>query len=131
VTLFKAEPLRGIGLLEIPRALGMGIVDRLLGGPPQSAVTEHEFSEIEVALLDQVVYLVLAEWCNLWADFQALQPSLLGHEDDGKFLKTAPHDTVMLVLVMESKVGDGAAGQIQLAIPCHAIESFVRQLGPP
>jgi len=129
VTLFKAEPLRGIGLLEIPRTLGMGIVDRLLGGPPQSATTEHEFSEIEVALLDQVMHLVLTEWCDLWSDLQVLQPTLLGHEDDGTFLKTAPHDAVMLVVVMETKVGEGA-GQVQLAIPCHSLEPFVRQLAP-
>ena len=33
VTLFKLDPLRGIGLLEIPPKPGLNIVNRLLGGP--------------------------------------------------------------------------------------------------
>jgi flagellar motor switch protein FliM len=130
LSLFKAEPLRGVGLLEIPRGLAMSIVDRLLGGPAQSSSTDHEFSEIEIALLDQVVQVVLAEWCNLWSGFRELRPALLGHEDNGKFLQTAPHDTVMLVLVMETKIGE-CAGQMQLAVPCSTLEPFVRQMGQP
>ena len=70
LTLFKAEPLRGVGILEVPRGLCMSIVERLLGGSAGATGTEHQFSEIEVALLDQVVQLMLAEWCNLWSGFQ-------------------------------------------------------------
>ena len=31
--LFKTEPLRGVSILEIPIALGLTMVDRLMGGP--------------------------------------------------------------------------------------------------
>ena len=130
VTLFKVEPLRGIGLLEIPPRLGIGIVDRLLGGPAQSNEEAREFSEIELALLDQIADLMLVEWCNVWSDFQALKPVLLGHEDNGRFLQTAPHDTTLIVLILETKMGD-STGQMQLAIPCQTLEGFVRKLGAP
>lgn len=130
VTLFKVEPLRGIGLLEIPPRLGIGIVDRLLGGPAQSNEEAREFSEIELALLDQIADLILVEWCNVWSDFQALKPVLLGHEDNGRFLQTAPHDTTLIVLILETKMGD-STGQLQLAIPCQTLEGFVRKLGAP
>jgi len=130
VTLFKVEPLRGIGLLEIPPRLGIGIVDRLLGGPAQSNEEVREFSEIELALLDQIADLMLVEWCNIWSDLQALKPVLLGHEDNGRFLQTAPHDTTLIVLVLETKMGE-STGQMQLAIPCQTLEGFVRKLSAP
>ena len=130
VTLFKLEPLRGIGLLEIPPQVGIGIVDRLLGGPAQSTEEAREFSEIELALLDQIADLILVEWCNIWSDLQALKPVLLGHEDNGRFLQTAPHDTTLIVVDLETKVGD-STGQLQLAIPCQTLEGFVRKLGAP
>ena len=130
VTLFKVEPLRGIGLLEIPPRLGIGIVDRLLGGPAQSNEEAREFSEIELALLDQIADLMLVEWCNVWSDFQALKPVLLGHEDNGRFLQTAPHDTTLIVLILETKMGD-STGQMQLAVPCQTLEGFVRKLSAP
>ena len=130
VTLFKVEPLRGIGLLEIPPQLGIGIVDRLLGGPAQSNEEAREFSEIELALLDQIAELMLGEWCNIWSDLQALKPVLLGHEDNGRFLQTAPHDTTLIVLILETKMGE-STGQMQLAIPCQTLEGFVRKLSAP
>lgn len=128
ISLFKVEPLRGIGLLEIPSALASSIVDRLLGGPAQALAGEHTFSEIELALIDQVLQLVLAEWCHLWAG-ESLRPVQLGHESNSQFLQTAAHDTVMLVLVMETKLGENV-GQMQLALPCAALEAFIRKLAP-
>lgn len=128
VSLFKVEPLRGIGLLDIHPRLGLTIVDRLLGGPAQSATAVHEFSEIEMALLDQAVQLILGEWCNHWAGVQELSSTLLGHENNGQFLQTAPHDTVMLALVIDAKLGD-CSEKIQIALPCSTLEPLIRKLG--
>src|SRR6185503_374356 len=61
LSLFKVDPLRGIGILEIHPRLGLTIVDRLLGGPAHSITADHDLSEIEMALLDQAVQLILGE----------------------------------------------------------------------
>ncbi len=128
LSLFKVEPLRGIGILEIHPRLGLTIVDRLLGGPAHSIVADHDLSEIEMALLDQAVQVIMAEWCNHWASLQEVRPTLLGHENNGQFLQTAPHDTIMLVLAMEAKVGD-CLEQMQIALPCFTLEPLIRKLG--
>ncbi len=128
LSLFKVDPLRGIGLLEMRPRLGLTIVDRLLGGSAQSIAADHDLSEIERALLDQAVQLILAEWCNHWSGIQELHPVLLGHENSGQFLQTAPHDTIMLVLAMEAKLG-GCVEQIQIVLPCFALEALIRKLG--
>jgi flagellar motor switch protein FliM len=128
LSLFKIEPLRGIGILEIHPRLGLTIVDRLLGGPAHSIAADHDFSEIEMALLDQAVQVIIAEWCNHWAALQELRPALLGHENNGQFLQTAPHDTIMLVLAMEAKIGD-CLEQMQIALPCFTLEPLIRKLG--
>ncbi len=128
LSLFKVEPLRGIGILDIHPRLGLTIVDRLLGGPAHSITADHDFSEIEMALLDQAVQLILGEWCNHWAGVQELRPVLLGHENNGQFLQTSPHDTIMLVLAMEAKIGD-CLEQMQIALPCSTLEPLIRKLG--
>jgi flagellar motor switch protein FliM len=128
LSLFKVEPLRGIGILEIHPRLGLTIVDRLLGGPAHSITADHDFSEIEMALLDQAVQVIMAEWCNHWASLQEVRPTLLGHENNGQFLQTAPHDTIMLVLAMEAKIGD-CLEQMQIALPCFTLEPLIRKLG--
>lgn len=127
LTLFKAEPLRGICLLDTPPRLGLTMVDRLLGGPAHSVNSNRDLSEIEIALLDQISRIILAEWCNLWQKIQELRPVLAGHENNGRFLQTAPHDTVMICLCMEVRLGD-CVEQLQLAFPYYTVEPLVRQL---
>jgi flagellar motor switch protein FliM len=127
LSLFKVEPLRGIGIIDIPLRLGLTLVDRLLGGPAQSITTEHAFSEIELALLDQVVQLVLSEWCRQWSSLEEGNAALLGHETNAQFLQTAPPDTLMLVLAMEARLGE-CVEPIQLAFPCSALEALIRKL---
>lgn len=127
LTLFKAEPLKGIGLLDIPPRLGLTIVDRLLGGAAQTQETNRDLTEIETALLDQAVQIILNEWCNHWQSFQDLRPTLLGHESQGRFLQTAPHDTVMVCLTLELGMGDSVQ-QMQLAFPHYTLEPIVKHL---
>lgn len=128
LSLFKLEPLRGIGILAIPPRLGLTMVDRQLGGPGQPVAADHDFSEIELALLDQAVQLVLGEWCSHWVALQELRPVLLGHENNSQFLQTAAHDTILLVVAMEAKLGE-CTEIIQFALPCFTLEPLIRKMG--
>lgn len=127
LTLFKAEPLRGICLLDLPPRLGLTIVDRLLGGPAHSISLERELSEIELALLNQAVGILLEEWCGQWAPVTDLRPEVLGHENNGRFLQSSSPDTVMLVVAVEARLGD-CVEQMQFAFPCRTLEPLVGAL---
>ena len=130
VSLFKLSPLRGVSLLEIPPRLGLTFVDRLLGGPGELSNAERDLSEIEVALLDQAVQIMLEEWTRQWNGLQPLHPELLGHETNGRFLQTAPSDTTMLVAHFDASLGETEA-PVQLAFPYFTLQPLVRQLNPP
>jgi flagellar motor switch protein FliM len=127
LNLFKAEPLRGVSVLEIPLNIGLTIVDRLMGGPGRAETITREISEIEKALLDQIVQIILEEWCNNWAIIKPLKPSLLGSESSGRYLQTAPPLTNMLTLAIDARLGE-CTGQIKLAVPYTAMEPCLRQL---
>lgn len=129
ITLFKTDPLKGVGLLVMPPRLGLTLVDRLLGGPGQPSETNRDLTEIEITLLDQVATLTLTEWCGHWPEMRELQPALLGHENNSRFLQTATPDTAMLILSMTGGVGD-LTENIQLAFPYATIEPLVRLLSP-
>ena len=126
LTLFKVEPLKGVCLLDMAPKLGMTIVDRLLGGPAFSVEANGDLSEIDTALLDQVVLLILNEWCQLWQTIENARPVLLSHENNGRFLNSSARDSVMLVLSMEVRLGD-CVEQMQLAFPFMTIEPLIRQ----
>jgi flagellar motor switch protein FliM len=129
ITLFKTDPLKGVGLLVIPPRLGLTLVDRLLGGLGRAPEESRELTEIEIALFDQVASLLLAEWCNHWPEMRELHPSLLGHESNSHFLQTALPDTAMLILSMNGGIGEQLE-PIQLVFPYATVEPLVRLLSP-
>ena len=74
LTLFKVEPLEGVCLLDIPARLGLTLLDRELGGPAVCQDEIRDLTEIEAKLAAKFVHLVLAEWCNIWADTLPMHP---------------------------------------------------------
>jgi flagellar motor switch protein FliM len=129
ITLFKTDPLKGVGLMVIPPQLGLTLVDRLLGGSGQTPAESRELTEIEIALFDQVATLMLTEWCNHWPEMRDLRPSLLGHESNSHFLQTALPETAMLIVVMNGGIGDQTE-PIQLVFPYATVEPLMRLLSP-
>ena len=126
LTLFKIEPLRGVSILEIPPLLALSIVDRLMGGPGQPPEALREMSEIENALLDQAVQLILGEWCGHWSQSKGTEACAAGSETNGKFVQTAPPETMMLVVALEARFGN-CTEQIQIGFPYASLEALIRQ----
>ncbi len=127
ICLFKAEPLTGVSVLDINPRLALTIADRLLGGRGHSVKTERYLTEIEVALLDDVVHMILEEWCHQWKGEQELTPLIVGHENSGRFLQTSPKDAVVLAMTLEANFGD-CSEQIQIGVPYYTIEPLVRRM---
>jgi flagellar motor switch protein FliM len=127
LTLFKAEPARGVGILEIAPRLGFAMVDRLMGGPGLPLDSTQEFSEIEKAILEQAVQLILAEWCGHWRGTREFKPSILGHESNGRFVQAAAPETVMLSVAIEVRFGSSTE-KINIAFPYAILEPLVRSL---
>ena len=127
ICLFKAEPLTGVSVIDINPRLALTIADRLLGGRGHSVKTERYLTEIEVALMDDVVHMILEEWCHQWKSEQELTPLIVGHENTGRFLQTAPKDAVILAMTLEASFGD-CSEQIQIGVPYYTIEPLVRSM---
>lgn len=125
--LFKVDPLVGVGVLDINPRLAITFVDRLLGGKGHSVQSERYLTEIEVALLEDVLKVILEEWCSQWRDEQEVHPSIIGHENNGRFLQTSPRDAVVLALSVECSFGD-CSEPIEIGVPYYMIEPLVKAL---
>jgi len=125
--MFKLEPLRGIGLLEIPPSLGLKVVDRLLGGSGQSENTARALTEIETALLDQVLNVILAEWVSPWSVVQELKPSILGHEIDARFLDAISREALAVEISFEIAMG-GSRERFRIGLQYANLEPLIRRL---
>jgi flagellar motor switch protein FliM len=127
LTLFKVEPLTGVGILDLNPRLALTVADRLLGGRGHSVKAERYLTEIEIALLEDIVNILLEEWCNQWKLEQDLHPHIIGHENNGRFLQTSPKDAIVLALSLEVSFGD-CSEQIQIGLPYYTIEPLVKKM---
>ncbi|HET7535304.1 MAG TPA: flagellar motor switch protein FliM, partial [Candidatus Didemnitutus sp.] len=118
ICLFKAEPLIGVGILDINPRLALTIADRLLGGRGHSVKAERYLTEIEIALMEDVIMIVLEEWCGQWKAEQDLHSVIIGHENNGRFLQTSPKDAIVLALTLEVNFGD-CSEQMQIGLPYY------------
>lgn len=127
ISLFKVEPLVGVGILDLNPRLALTIADRLLGGRGSGVKADRPLTEIEVALVEDVIGILLEEWCGQWKSEQEFRPGVIGHESTGRFLQTAPRDAFMLTLELECKFGD-CAEQMRIGVPYYMIEPLVKKL---
>ena len=128
-TLFKIESFDGIGLWEMPRELGLRIVDRLMGGPGEALENELDLTEIDTALSDLATQIIIKEWIEHVARQPESRATIVGHECNGSFLQIIPNDTHMIVLNMEAVIGE-TKSPVNLAFPYEMLQPVIRQLGP-
>ncbi len=127
LTLFKVEPWRGLSVLDFSPRLGLAAVDRLMGGDGEPCRENRELSEMEVALLDQVLQVILVEWCRHWRKAGELWPVVLGHETSGRYLQFDTRDQVLLACTIDTVFGR-TRDRFQLALPLPALETLIHQL---
>ncbi|MFP4282254.1 MAG: flagellar motor switch protein FliM [Opitutales bacterium] len=127
IVLFRLNQIRGVGVVAMGARLAMTIVDRLLGGGGHSVRQERFLSDLEVVLLEDFIQLLLAQWCAQWSDFEKLHAEIVGYENHGRFLQTAPRDAQVLILSMEAVLGD-CSETIQIGVPYYSVEPIIKRM---
>jgi len=127
ISLFKLQQFNGVGIVDMNSRLAMTIIDRMLGGGGHSIRDERYLTEMETALIEDVITVVLDEWCNQWADMFEINASIVGHENNGRFLQVSAHDAIMLVVSMEATLGD-CSESIQIGIPYYTVEPVIKKM---
>ena len=126
LTLFRLEPLPGLGIVSVPPALGLAITNRMLGGRG-ATVENRALTEIETGLLEDFLRMIVEEWCRQWQGLDDPRPLLVGHETNGRFLQTSPPATNMLVVSLDATLGEAAAVALQIAMPYASLESSIKK----
>lgn len=127
IILFRLNQIKGVGVIAMGARLAMTIVDRLLGGGGHSVHQERFLSDLEIVLLEDFLQVLLEQWCLQWADFEKLHAEIIGYENHGRFLQTAPRDAQMLVMTMDAALGD-CAETMQIGVPYFSVEPIIRKM---
>jgi flagellar motor switch protein FliM len=130
LTVFQFQGLEGAGVLEIRPRTSVALANRLLGGQGAIGDAERNPTEIEVALLDELVALILKEWLDTFEGAKAGAPQILAHETGCRFLQIASDDCAFFVFKAELKMGE-LSEQFQLAVPFSMVEQLAGKSASP
>jgi len=93
----SAEPLPGLGLLDLPLPAVMSAIDLMLGGPGADVQPRRPLTDIESAVVHDVVARLLRELAHSLSAVVVLTPVLVGLEYHPQLAQAAaPGDTVVV-----------------------------------
>jgi flagellar motor switch protein FliM len=130
LTLFRVDKIEGTSFLEIPPALGLTLLDRLLGGKGSTENPTRDLTQIETAVVDEIILIILREWCPYGLNVADAKPCITQHENNPRFLEALPGETNMLVISLTVEI-NGSTNQIAIALPLVVVEPLLQHLIPP
>lgn len=106
LTVFSAEPLQQPGALEMPLAVVMTLVDKLLGGPGTGGQPQRQLTELETAVVSGLYERLVAEVRYAFASIVTLEPVVKGVEYNPQLAQLAGSSDAMVVARFLLRMGE-------------------------
>ncbi len=106
LTKFAADPMPGLGVLEIPLVATMSCVDHMLGGPGNADQPQRPLTEIESGVIGGLIERLLGEMRYSLSGIVPLEPVISGVEYSPQFAQVAGAADVMVVASFDLRVDD-------------------------
>jgi flagellar motor switch protein FliM len=127
VNLVELQPLSGRIVVEMNLNVGLGMLDRMMGGPGQARMQRTELTDIELALLRSLGATISAGLRDGWTAVADLQPVLVETVLNADLVQAAlPGDIAALLLFELHTLG--MSGTISICIPHPVIEPLMDRL---
>lgn len=106
LTMFAADPMPGLGVLEIPLSATMSCIDHMLGGPGTTDQPKRPLTEIEAGVIAGLIERLLSEMRYSLAGIVSLEPTITGTEYSPQFAQVAGAADVMVVANFDLRVDE-------------------------
>ena len=129
MNIFKMEPLRGFAVLVLEGSLAFAFVDTLFGGKCVSQVKLEgkSFTPIEVAMIEKIVKIILADLEHAWSDVYKVKMVFARSEIDPQFAGiTTPADLVIAIRLSIDL--ENTSGEMTVCMPYSILEPIREKL---
>ena len=130
LTMFTADPIPGLGVLEMPLVATMSCVDHMLGGPGNDNQPERPLTEIESGVIGGLIERLLGELRYSLAAIVQLEPVVTGIEYSPQFAQAAGAADVMVVASFDLRI-DERAHRVTLCLPFSGLLPHLASAAAP
>jgi flagellar motor switch protein FliM len=129
LTVLELAPLEGLTMFDLPTAITMSIVERLLGGSGQTGTTPNRApTEIEMRLLRGMLDRVLRELAYSFESLIPVAPKINRIETNPQFAQVTATTDMIIVVDFMIRVGD-VTGNFGLAMPFNSLQPALEDTG--
>ncbi len=130
LTMFSADPMSGLGVLEIPLVATMSCVDHMLGGPGNAEQPQRPLTEIESGVIGGLIERLLGEMRYSLAGIVPFEPAVTGIEYSPQFAQVAGAADVMVVATFDLRV-DERAHRMTICLPFSGLLPHLTSAAAP
>jgi flagellar motor switch protein FliM len=127
VNVVSMKPLNGNLLFELQPELAMVMLDRLLGGNGGPVESGHELTDIETALVRNLVRGLLDSMKEAWANLAEVEPYIEEIASGPHLVQIASPTDIVVIVLLEVQVGN-RLGTMSLCIPHLVLEPLMNRL---
>lgn len=120
-------PLNGSIIIELAPQLSFAIVDRILGGKGITVDKVREFTEIEIAIIERILFQALNLMKEPWQNVIQLKPRLERIETNAQFAQIVSENEMVALITLSARIGE-TEGMMNICIPHIVVEPIVPKL---
>lgn len=129
VSIISMKPLEGTAIFEISKETACSIFSRVLGGGKSISSEKSQFTEIELAIMERVIWQTLRFYDDAWGKMMTVNSALERLENSMQFAQIADGGEAVLVATMNIQLG-GEDGLVSFCLPRQMMSPLLKKLSP-
>lgn len=127
IAIVNTNPLTGSVILEMTKEISYSIISRVLGGTKEIPSEGRQFTEIELAIIERVLWQVLKNMDEAWSKMMDVSSTLDKIETSMQFAQIVDMNEPVLMVTMNISI-ESESGLIGFCLPHQALEPFTKKL---
>lgn len=114
----------GTLIMDISTSVGFSMIDRLLGGSGDGYDLTREYTDIEMAILDNILHKIVSRLQEAWRNYMEVSISLASIETNSRLLQALAPADVVVIVALQVKLR-GLTGNVSICIPAENLEEVI------
>ncbi|MDL2293587.1 flagellar motor switch protein FliM [Ruminococcaceae bacterium OttesenSCG-928-D13] len=111
-------------MLDMSNNLAFFLIDRLLGGAGGGSALQRDFTDIELAIMNDIYLKITGFLVDAWRDHLDVTGELSSLETNPRLIQVYAPEDIVVIVVMQVKLRD-MEGTLSVCIPAMGLESYM------
>lgn len=127
IAIINTQPFTGSFILEMTKEISYSIISRVLGGTKEISAEGRQFTEIELAIIERVLWQSLKSFDEAWVKIMEVSSTLEKVETSMQFAQIVDINEPVLMVTLNITIGN-ESGLIGFCLPHQTLEPFTKVL---